>query len=374
MWRPFAGGGSRSILSLSESFILIFLILFAIFSVYTLRNLPSPHPALQSNALIQTVSSESPSTAPSHDKHPQKIAFLFLSTYGILHEELWKQWLDGHESQYVLRIHCDRGQRCKTSPWVESHLSSVSIPTKWGHKNLTLAWNSLVKETLDSDPFVTRFVYLCGRSVPIQPFKHVYTALMASDAGWFEPMFIDRHMRWGLKYKSQCWIAFHRKLAHALVSKHHFERLESMIDQNAIPWNVLTDEFYPSQVANDEGLMRKDWNRSVMWTWWDHSKGRNPSSPTAFNILESESPIIESIKAAKRVGVLFARKFERSSNIAQFKFHEHYIDGISEETISTTNIPLHPLMPDHRQSQFADQIRSLRPCEYEPHLNCDANS
>mmetsp|Transcript_6299 Transcript_6299/g.11227 ORF Transcript_6299/g.11227 Transcript_6299/m.11227 type:complete len:388 (-) Transcript_6299:86-1249(-) len=287
-----------------------------------------------------------------HQRPVSRIALIFLALDNFPWEPLWREWLYGHDDKYILRIHSDKSHPNQTSTWFNEHRTREIQETKWATPNITRAYNLVVKEILEADPLAERFVFLCPHSVPIQPFDHVYDALMESECGWFEPMSTDRFAM-NLTRKTQNWRAFSRAFAEQLVYGKWWEKYSLEVENGSLPWRILGDEYYATAVAYDSGMWDACWTRSMMWTFWNKALGR--PRPDTFTQLNEGDIQLASLRKAKQYGVLFARKFMPSSKIQSFCLHNTSIRQ------SHRALPLHPLILDHRQPATPDRIVEIEP-------------
>lgn len=263
-----------------------------------------------------------------------RIALLFLTTGDLAFEGLWREWLAPAGDRAVVRVHCDHASADVTSEWLNSHRTAKTVATEWGRPSLTAAMRMLLVDAASADtperPIV-KYVFLCGRSVPIQTFDYVYAALTADGDNWLSRQVPDNHLL--SLPKSLQWMVLNRPSAAAVVDARHAAAMAGLVAAGKLEWNVETDEFFAAAVVGQTGLMTAAANRSAMWSVWD----RGASSPRVHHVFGE--PELASLRAAKAAGVLWARKFSSSSGlVAELGLHREG-DPFSARTLYpyTTN-------------------------------------
>lgn len=239
-----------------------------------------------------------------------RIALLFLTTGDLAFEGLWREWLGPAGDRAVIRVHCDHAGANVTSEWLNAHRTADTVATEWGRPSLTAAMRMLLVDAAAADtperPIV-KYVFLCGRSVPIQPFEYVYAALTADGDNWMSRQVPDRHLL--SLPKSLQWMILNRPSVAAVVDPRHASAMAALVAAGKLEWNVETDEFFAAAVVGQAGLMTAAANRSAMWSVWD----RGASSPRVHHDMGDQE--VASLRAAKAAGVLWARKFSHSSGL-----------------------------------------------------------
>lgn len=246
-----------------------------------------------------------------------RIALLFLTTGDLAFEGLWREWLGPAGDRVVIRVHCDHAGADVTSEWFNAHRTAETVATEWGRPSLTAAMRMLLVDAAAADtperPIV-KYVFLCGRSVPIQTFEYVYAALTADGDNWMSRQVPDRHLL--SLPKSLQWMILNRPSVAAVVDPRHASAMAALVAAGKLEWNVETDEFFAAAVVGQAGLMTAAANRSAMWSVWD----RGASSPRVHH--DMGDPEVASLRAAKAAGVLWARKFSHSSGlVAELGLH-----------------------------------------------------
>ncbi|KAK1867593.1 hypothetical protein I4F81_010099 [Pyropia yezoensis] len=109
---------------------------------------------------------------------------------------------------------------------------------------------------------IVKYVFLCGRSVPIQTFDYVYAALTADGDNWLSRQVPDNHLL--SLPKSLQWMVLNRPSAAAVVDARHAAAMAGLVAAGKLEWNVETDEFFAAAVVGQTGLMTAAANRSAM--------------------------------------------------------------------------------------------------------------
>lgn len=278
--------------------------------------LPSPPPGGDPDFPPYSVQGAPPVTVlatPSDSAIPAgrgRIALLFLTTGDLTFEGLWREWLAPAGDRAVIRVHCDHASANMTSEWLNAHRTAKTVATEWGRPSLTAAMRMLLVDAATADtperPIV-KYVFLCGRSVPIQTFEYVYAALTADGDNWLSRQVPDNHLL--SLPKSLQWMVLNRPSAAAVVDPRHAAAMANLVAAGKLQWNVETDEFFAAAVVGQAGLMTAAANRSAMWSVWD----RGASSPRVHH--DIGDPELASLRAAKAAGVLWARKFPSSLSL-----------------------------------------------------------
>lgn len=277
---------------------------------------PRPHPGGDPNYPPYSVRGAPPVTVLATPPDPAipagrgRIALLFLTTGNLAFEGLWREWLGPAGDRAVIRVHCDHAGADVTSEWLNAHRTADTVATEWGRPSLTAAMRMLLVDAAAADtperPIV-KYVFLCGRSVPIQTFGYVYAALTADGDNWMSRQVPDRHLL--SLPKSLQWMILNRPSVAAVVDPRRASAVAALVAAGKLEWNVETDEFFAAAVVGQAGLMTAAANRSAMWSVWD----RGASSPRVHHDMGDSE--VASLRAAKVAGVLWARKFSHSSDV-----------------------------------------------------------
>ncbi|EME32125.1 hypothetical protein Gasu2_37970 [Galdieria sulphuraria] len=264
-----------------------------------------------------------------------RIGFLFLSKDGIEFEELWRAWFRGNEEKALVLIHCDKCTDSETSDWLNEHRTSVQVNTAWGHPNLTKAMILLLNEAFaqDSDGRIAKVVFLSDKCVPLQSFDGCYRLLLSDPYCWLHRT-VDQLPQLVELPKASQWIALNRD---ALIVAKNFTLFEYYSDmvyiRKAAEWNLLTDEFYFANLLVENQMWVQIQNRTMTWLKWT-----NGSSPVTFSSVVDLESVKELLFQAKLNGVLFARKFLRSTNYEALGLH-HVPFLVNKSSISSIPTP-----------------------------------
>jgi len=109
----------------------------------------------------------------------KKIAFLFLVRNNLRRSDIWKKYLEGHESQYNIYCHAKEPVNV-TDTLLKDNKIPEHIETCWGCSNLVEANLLMMREAL-KDPSNYKFILVSESCVPITSFQTMYNALIATD-------------------------------------------------------------------------------------------------------------------------------------------------------------------------------------------------
>ncbi|GJQ09301.1 hypothetical protein GpartN1_g1092.t1 [Galdieria partita] len=247
-----------------------------------------------------------------------KIGFLFLSTYRLEFEELWRSWFQGNEERASVLIHCDKCTGVGATDWFKDHRTSLSVKTAWGHPNLTKAMILLLNEAFagDSDGRIAKVVFLSDKCVPLQSFDDCYKLLLADPYCWLHRT-VDQLPRLMQIPKASQWIALNRDAFILAKNFTLFEYYSNMVYvSKTAEWNLLTDEFYFANLLIQNQMWVPIQNRTMTWAKWTDG-----SSPVTFSSATDLDNVKEVLAQAKLNGVLFSRKFLRNSYYEALGLH-----------------------------------------------------
>lgn len=112
----------------------------------------------------------------------KKIAFCFLITNIINHEELWYNFFKNIDhNKYNIYIHCKKEYHLK---YFNKYVLSNSRMTQWGKISLVLASNILFREA-STDINNYKFILLSGSCIPFKSFNYIYDLLTKDNYAYF---------------------------------------------------------------------------------------------------------------------------------------------------------------------------------------------
>ncbi len=109
------------------------------------------------------------------DARPAAIAFLFLTYKGLTHERLWRAFFDSAIDRELYGVFLHQKEQASTS---FAACTVPTVPTRYGCMGIVDAELAMLTAALaDTSRNYTKFVLLCGASVPLKSFDHVHHAL-----------------------------------------------------------------------------------------------------------------------------------------------------------------------------------------------------
>jgi len=105
------------------------------------------------------------------------IALCFLIYDKIECEDVWEEWIRGHEDAVRIYVHSKTKYTPKTDFFSKNVIQIPTIPTQWGHVSLVRATLKLYTEAYQ-DEKNAMFILLSGACIPIKSFQKVYGELM----------------------------------------------------------------------------------------------------------------------------------------------------------------------------------------------------
>jgi hypothetical protein len=153
----------------------------------------------------------------------KKIAFCFLISHEINHEELWNNFFKNIDhNKYNIYIHYKDTYNLK---YFSKYILNNCRMTKWGKVSLVLASNILFREALkDNDNY--KFILLSGACIPIKSFDYIYDFLIKDNNSYFNLYpFVDENRMYVLekyfdkKYisKSHQWVILNRLIINRIL-------------------------------------------------------------------------------------------------------------------------------------------------------------
>lgn len=246
-----------------------------------------------------------------------KIAFLFLVTNNIYHEDYWRDFWGAHAQQYSVYVHSK--QQANLGRFFEKYRIAQNVPTTW--LNTMQAQIALLKAALeDSDN--QKFVFVSESTLPLQSFEYVYHVLMRTQNSIFHHWFTvegdpDRPifaLKNGLKsnelrYKNWQWIVLNRKHAELMVQ-----------DQEILPQVVCypcDNEIYPTTFLGLKNLLHEVCDQDTCYVNWHRRNGvaAPRALPYIFKNLYDLTELSCIVKAINQK-YLFARKFTEFLELA----------------------------------------------------------
>jgi hypothetical protein len=245
-----------------------------------------------------------------------KIAFLFLTISNIVHERVWENFFQGHESAYSLYIHAK--ETVDVTSVFKKHEMTTKVPTSWGY--LMPAQIELLKEAL-KDPLNKKFIFCSDDSAPIQNFDYVYQQVLQhplsiADYLWNHhqdrdnPRYVPRRILKGIpsdkQFKNSQWVILNRKHAEMMVKD------TKVID--IVTQYFCADEHYPITFLAMHNCLHEVVNQATTLYVWRPFPERPGPHPLVFNNVKDFYQKALLVRAMNQ-GVLFARKFDKNCDM-----------------------------------------------------------
>lgn len=248
----------------------------------------------------------------------RSIAFLMLVRDQLPHEEIWKEYFEGHELAELF-IH---PQTPIASSLTLPKLREIDDlqPTAWGTASLVDAMLKLLDTAL-AETDASHFMFVSESCLPIRPLKELIQCLKLDPRSWIGAETFDEIAAkdWdktkriqGVQGLDQADILFHSQWV--LLNRNHALMLSDHCDSGKYADTFAPDEFAfgstLKQVVPDfmDGIVRNE----ITYADWT-AKGPHPK---AFTHVSPE----EAVKI-RTSGKFFARKFSPDSNIGTYRFH-----------------------------------------------------
>ena len=266
-----------------------------------------------------------------------KIAFLFLTIGDLNHEYLWREYFKGNEEKYNIYCHPKDKYNVK-SDWLKKYIIDKNVTTTWG--NTIYAILELLSDAL-KDKKNDFFLLLSESCVPIKSFNKFYKFLKNNK----DKSFIKKYKCGVSKYDIEVrlkYFEFDRDLlikhyANWILNRNHTKKL--LLKKNIL--NNFTniknaDEYLLSVLDNRKNII----NYEIINVDWDYTENfSNMINDLRLNKRYEKykyilKKIYQEIAQHPRTYVkinkliineliksesFFARKFDKNSNILEFK-------------------------------------------------------
>lgn len=263
-----------------------------------------------------------------------KIAFLFLTIGDLNHEYLWREYFKNNEDKYNIYCHPKERDNIK-SKWMSNYVIKNIVKTEWGV--ILNAILELLKVAI-KDKDNHHFVLLSESCIPIKSFNKFYKFLInANSKSFVKNMKISEYDRKSrlINVKNKDKFNFIKHYANWSLSRHHVKKL--LIKEEEITYFLkvsVQEEFFLSVLDNKKELINYeidnvDWNYTKNFLEMiNNFKTNNKEITNAKKILVNEITkhprtyfkvdyyIIKNLINSES---FFARKFDKESNILEFK-------------------------------------------------------
>ncbi len=266
-----------------------------------------------------------------------RIAFLFL-TFGDLNQEyLWREYFKGKEDKFNIYCHPKEITNIKSN-WLSKYVIKNIVKTDWGViLNAILELLKVAIQNKEND----HFVLLSESCVPIKSFDNFYNFLLkANNKSFVKNMKIteyDKNCRLiNVVNKDNYNLIKH--YANWCLSRHHVKKI--LIKENELG-NFLKvsvqEEFFLSILDNKEDLVDYEID-NVDWGYTKNFVDMIKNFKSKKNIVNEYKVVIEKIfnevrkhprtyykvddsiiNELKKSESFFARKFDKKSNVSEFK-------------------------------------------------------
>jgi hypothetical protein len=207
----------------------------------------------------------------------KKIAFCFLTYDSIEMESLWDTFLkDVDQSQYSIYIHPKDPEDVNLIHF-KKYVIPDPVQTKYFDPSLVQAQNKLLEHAL-KDKENTHFIFLCGSSVPIKSFDHIYNKIEENSI-----FNIRKHELNLIETKDQFLSTLRKCSQWSILNRFHAEKILEYIPDifqvcrdNEIPFNGAVDEkiyfsfllsHFPEQISFKESI-----DKHSMFEYWNSYK------------------------------------------------------------------------------------------------------
>ena len=264
-----------------------------------------------------------------------KIAFLFLTIGDLNHELLWREYFKGNEDKYNIYCHPKKRINIK-SKWMSQYIIKNIVKTEWGV--ILNAILELLKVAI-KDKNNYHFVLLSESCIPVKSFNKFYKFLLkANNQSFVKNMKIT-------DYDSDFRLSnitnkfnFIKHYANWSLSRHHIKKL--LIKEKEIKYFLkisVQEEYFLSVLEDRKDLIDYEINNVD----WDYTKNilkfiknfkkniiKNDQNKEIFEniLLEIRKHPRTYYKINKFIAKqliesesFFARKFDKESNIIEFK-------------------------------------------------------
>lgn len=243
-----------------------------------------------------------------------KIAFLFLTISSAYHEQLWRDFLYGHDDQYT--IYCHAKNDVPESSLLFPYCIAETLPTTWS--NTMRAQIALLKEAL-KDPYNEKFVFVSESTIPLATFEAVHQRLTATPLSIFmyrpNPHIIAGSATFDVtrdlqplphdqQYKSYQWVVLNRKHAQLMVDDTYYIAIAERYR--------LDNEHYPPTFLAGYGLLHEIEQKSMTYVYWPTTI-RSPHPYSFVNLQDPEEWSL--ITKAIQNGYLFIRKIDKNCDV-----------------------------------------------------------
>lgn len=248
--------------------------------------------------------------------HMLKIAFLFLTISSAYHEQLWRDFLYGHDDQYT--IYCHAKSDVPASSLLFPYRIAETLPTSWS--NTMRAQIALLKEAL-KDPYNDKFIFVSESTIPLATFDAVYQRLTATPLSIFmyrpNPHIIAgsatfdttrdlQPIPFDQQYKSYQWVVLNRKHAQLMVDDTYYIAIAERYR--------LDNEHYPPTFLAGHGLLHEVQQKSTTYVYWPVTPITKAAHPYSFvNFQEPDE--LSLVTKAMNSGYLFARKIDKNCDL-----------------------------------------------------------
>ena len=266
-----------------------------------------------------------------------KIAFLFLTIGDLNHEFLWKEYFKGNEDKYNIYCH-PKDKYNVESDWLKNYIINKNVHTSWG--NTIYAILELINEAL-KDKKNDFFLLVSESCIPIKSFNKFYKFLNKNK----DKSFIKKYKYGISKYDIEVrlkYFEFDRNLlikhyANWILNRNHSKKLlnkKNILKKFTDIKNA--DEYLLSVLENRKNIINYeiinvDWDYTENFTNMIDDLRLNKRYEKYRNVLKK---IYQEISQHPRTYIkvnnsiinglinsesFFARKFDKKSNILDFK-------------------------------------------------------
>jgi hypothetical protein len=248
----------------------------------------------------------------------KKIAFCFLITNEINHEELWYNFFKNIDhNKYNIYIHYKDTYNLK---YFSKYVLNNCRITKWGKVSLVLASNILFREALkDNDNY--KFILLSGSCIPIKSFDYIYDFLINDNNSYFNLYpFVDQDRLCVIKNffdtkfisKAHQWVILNRFIINRILEYGDINIIKKFGTMKCPDEHVYIMLVKYFNIDKDICISNNLSYGATTFTKWKINNNIPEDHPE--NYLNISINDINNILNSKS---LFARKFDRSCHVVE---------------------------------------------------------
>ena len=248
----------------------------------------------------------------------KKIAFCFLISHEINHEELWYNFFKNIDhNKYNIYIHYKDKYKLK---YFSKYVLNNCRITRWGKISLVLASNILFREALkDNDNY--KFILLSNSCIPVKSFDYIYDFLIKDNYSYFNLYpFVDEDRLCVIKNffdkkyisKAHQWVILNRLIINRILEYGDINIIKNFGKVSCPDEHVYIILVKYFNIDKDICIFNNLSFGATTFTKWKINNNISEDHPE--NYLNISKKEINNILNSKS---LFGRKFDRSCNVVE---------------------------------------------------------